>query len=46
MRDYKYLLVGWWHPDVVRGRVHDHDGKTLRTYHRLCEPVYTKRPVA
>ena len=41
------VCEGWWHPNVVSGRVHDHPANPGRSWsaasHRLCEPVYTKR---
>ena len=42
---FVYVDEGWWHPNVKSGQVHDHDSRQPQTMHRLCEQVYTKRPV-
>lgn len=38
------MSVGWWHPNVKDGRVHDHperpNGAWSEAMHRLCEPLY------
>jgi len=38
-----YVAEGWWHPNVVSGKVHDHKAGQPPAMHRLCEQVYTKR---
>lgn len=43
-----FVDEGWWHPNVKAGAVHLHparDGRAeLTAYHRLCQPVYTRKP--
>ena len=42
------MSVGWWHPNVKDGRVHDHptnpNGAWSEAMHRLCEQVYRAVP--
>lgn len=43
-----YVEEGWWHLNVRGGTVHQHPASPGRGWsvatHRLCEPVYTRRP--
>lgn len=38
-----WVQEGWWHPNVTRGIVHDHNPGQPMTMHLLCEPVFTNR---
>lgn len=45
---YVYVAEGWWSPNAVSGKVHDHPtGRPGRGWspamHRSCELVYTRR---
>jgi len=44
--EYIYVEEGWWHPNVVSGKVHDHKAGQSVTIHRICEPVFTRRRAA
>lgn len=43
------MRVGWWHPTVKDGRVHEHperpNGSWSVPMHRLCQPVYSRSHV-
>lgn len=39
------VAEGWWNPNVLSGRVHDHTDRQPMTMHRPCEQVYTKRSI-
>ena len=38
-----YVFEGWWSPNVLSGKVHDHKLGQPPTMHRECEQVYTRR---
>jgi hypothetical protein len=50
MTFFEYVCEGWWHPNVVDGRVHQHPEQPARSWsvasHRRCEKVYTRREVS